>query len=216
MGAITYIAARYGIFYTLAAFSSGGFNLPVMPAPAFLLFFLLTGLAACYAGQRLRTGQPDALLALIAVSACSLAAALGRCDPLHMLFNPLGVLLAGSFLVAGLPLRIVVWPAMWFVFVLLFFVTVMTESGMQLEKAALPAMLTLTPTRYASRVDQAVLAQMTKALGPAVAKAKFDTIEAVVSKHSYDVSAIFHLPTGTIVEAPFGFAPEGSARFTRR
>ena len=208
MAAVTYGAARLGVFATLRAFSTGGFNLPLMPAPHLLLLFLLTGLCACYVGQRLRLGQPDALLILIAVSAPSLAAALGRCDPLHVLLNPLGVTLAGSFLLTGLPrLRPVLWPAMWTVFGLLFLVTIISESGVQLEKAALPALLSLTPARDAAKVDAWVLARMTRALGPAVATAKFGTLKAAGFEGSYDVPAIFHLPPDAVVEAPFGFAP---------
>ncbi|MGI4826680.1 MAG: hypothetical protein ACRYFU_00560 [Janthinobacterium lividum] len=205
---ISYIADRCGVFYTLKAFSTGGFNLPVTPAPHILLLFLLIALSACYAGQRLRSGRPDALLVLIAVSACSLAAALGRCDPLHVLLNPMGVILAGSFLLNGLPrLRRVLWPAMWVVFGLFFFVTLVTQSGMQLGKAAFPALLTLTPRQDIPRVDAWVLARMTKALGPEAARTKFDAISAASFRGTYDVPAMFQLPPQTVVEAPFGFTP---------
>ena len=78
---------------------------------------------------------------------------------------------------------------------------------MQLEKAALPALLSLTPPRYAARVDAAVLARMTGALGPATARAKFDSLKAAIAQPSFDVPALFHLPADTIVGAPFGFAP---------
>ena len=183
MGAISAAAARTGTFYTLQAFSTGGFNLPVTPAPHVLLLFLLTGLAACYVGQRLRLGRPDALVMLVAVSACSLAAALGRCDPLHTLLNPLGVMIAGSFLLTALPLlRRVFWPAMWVVYGLLFAVTIVSQSGMQMEKAALPALWSLTPARYQPRLDQWVLASMTRSLGPALAKTKFDTLRSATAQ----------------------------------
>ncbi len=205
---ISAAAARHGVFYTLRAFSTGGFNLPVTPAPHVLLLFLLTGLAACYAGQRLRLGQPDALVMLIAVSACGLAAALGRCDPLHTLLNPLGVMVAGSFLLNGLPAwRRVLWPAMWVVYGLLFSVTMVSQSGMQMEKAALPALWHLTPARYAPRVDRWVLARMTQTLGPSLAQTKFDTLRSATPQRRYDLSTMFHLTPGTVVDVPFGFAP---------
>lgn len=97
MGLLSYVAARFGVFLTMLAFGSGGGNLPVMSAPHLLLLFCITGLAACYVGERFRLQQPDALTMLIAVSACSLTAALSGCDPVHVLPNPLGVVLAGSF-----------------------------------------------------------------------------------------------------------------------
>lgn len=210
MGIIGFLAARWGVFYTLAAFSHGANNIPVMPAPHLLLLFFLTGLAACYAGQRLKLGRPDALTMLIAVSACDLAAALGSCDSLHALLNPLGVLLAGTLLLSGLPrVRSFVWPAMWIVFILLRLVTLMSEWGLQYEKAALPALLTLPTAAYRARVENLVYAHMAKSLGPTLARTKLDNLEAAMGQRQYDVPAIFHQPARTIFAAPFGFAPGG-------
>ena len=216
LGSLVFIAAllygsnRLGMFSTMMAFSQGANNYPVMPGPHLLLMFLFTGLAACYAGRRIRLGEPDAITALIAASACGLTAALGQSDPLHTLFNPYGVMLAGSFLLAGLPtLRRPVWAAAWFVFVGLRFYGLMVEAGVEYEKAALPTLFALTPAHYAPQVNAWVLARMTRALGPDVAQAKFANIRKMLAGQSIDVPAIFQRPPSTIFFAPFGFTPGG-------
>ncbi len=208
--ALMFGSARLGMLSTMMAFSQGANNYPIVPGPHFLLMFLFLGLAACYVGQKIRQRQPDALTVLIAASGCGLAAALGQCDPLHVLFNLFGVMLAGSVLLAGLPkLRRPVWAATWFVFVGLRLYGLMVERGMEFQKAALPAVLTLTPARYATQLNAWLLARMTHTLGPAVAQTKFTNLRARLAQSSMDVPAIFHLSENTIFFAPFGFTPGG-------
>ena len=210
IAALVYGCNRLGMFSTMMAFSHGANNYPVMLGPHVLLMFLFTGLAARYAGQRIRERRPDALTVLIAASACGLMAALGQCDPLHSFFNPYGVMLASSVLVLSLPkLRRPVWVAVWFVFVGLRLYGLFVERGMEYGKAALPAVLTLTPARYAPRVDAWLLARMSRALGAGAAQSKFANVRALLAERDIDVPAAFRMPEGTVFSAPFGFAPAG-------
>lgn len=210
IAALVYSSNRLGMFATMMAFSHGANNYPVMLGPHVLLTFFFTGLTACYVAQRIRQRHGDALTVLVAASACGLAAALGQCDPLHTLFNPYGLMLAGSVLVLSLPrLRRPVWAAVWIVFIGLRLHSLLVERGMEYGKAALPAVLTLTPARYAGQVDAWVLKRMTRALGPAAAQTKFDHLRRLVEQHRIDVPAAFGFPESTIFFAPFGFAPAG-------
>lgn len=207
---LVYAANRLEMLSTMMAFSHGANNYPVMLGPQLLLLFLLTGLAACYAGQKIRERRPDAVTALIAASVCGLPAAIGQCDALHILFNPLGVMLAGSVLLAGLPkLRRPVWVAVWFVFIGLRLYGLTVEWGMQFEKAALPTVLTLTPTRYVPQVNAWVLARITRSLGADAARTKFAVLQAALTHTNIDVPSVFHLTRNTIFFAPFGFTPGG-------
>jgi hypothetical protein len=138
-GALTWCAEKTGILGTMHAFSSGGMNFPLMPAAHVLLVLFCIGLAACYAGERLRKGESTSLCILIAVSALSLAAAFGRCDAGHALMNPLGVTLAASVIACGIPR---LWryfqPAMLVVFLLLPLPINLLITATLLRKAAQP------------------------------------------------------------------------------
>ncbi len=76
-------------------FSRGALNLPVGPYPHILVFLFATvWLVPVALGRfgRLRDPIHMQLLALFAVSVAFLPSALGRCDPLHVLFNGIGML----------------------------------------------------------------------------------------------------------------------------
>lgn len=95
---VTWVANGFGVFLTLKAFGSGGFNFPILPGPHILLLLVGIGLCAGYMGRQLRTSQGSALAMLIAVSAAAVAGALGRCDEGHVFLNPLGVTIAALLL----------------------------------------------------------------------------------------------------------------------
>ena len=78
-----------------ASFSRGALNLPVGPYPHILVYlFALVWLVPFGLGRLVRPGEPPSSrsLALYATSLAFVPAALGRCDPLHVLFNGMGVL----------------------------------------------------------------------------------------------------------------------------
>jgi hypothetical protein len=98
IAAITWFAAQHGTFLILSAFSTGGFNFPIMPAPHILVFLLSIALCAAYVGRQFRARRPTPLVLLIAVSAASVAGALGRCDAGHVFLDPLGITIAALLL----------------------------------------------------------------------------------------------------------------------
>ena len=201
-------AARLGVFRTLAGFGSGGYNFPVLPG-VFLLAFLTTlALAALYAGRALREGQPTAVLMLIAVSAAALPAALGRCDPVHMFEAPLGITLA-ALLVASR------WRAVWHVYlpamVLLYLLLplpgLLKKEATLLGKAALPALLGSEPASETSPMDRFIQKRMAAELGPEKAAEKFADVKMLAHMRRADITRMFGLATGQMVETPFGFTP---------
>ena len=76
----------------------GGANgFPVAPGPATLAYFGAVYLGACYLVQRFRAGQQDNAVAILLYSIPMCAAALGRCDPGHILLNGIGFFLIALF-----------------------------------------------------------------------------------------------------------------------
>jgi hypothetical protein len=95
---------RLGAFATLKAFGSGGFNLPIVPGPHILSFLFVCGLVSFFVASRLRGGsRGDGTLMVVAVSAGTLFAALGRCDIGHVGFAAIGILLVGTILASNFP-----------------------------------------------------------------------------------------------------------------
>lgn len=94
----TWAAANLGTFQTMKAFSTGGFNFPIVPAPHILLFMLGIAICSAYVGRSIRTRQASGLLMLILVSGVATAGALGRCDPGHVFLDPMGITIAALVL----------------------------------------------------------------------------------------------------------------------
>jgi hypothetical protein len=77
---------------------NGGNSFPIILAPAILAFFAAVFISACYLVQRARNRQiNDNTITLIVFSIPMIAAALGRCDPAHLLLNGLGFFIAVLF-----------------------------------------------------------------------------------------------------------------------
>jgi hypothetical protein len=209
VAALTWLAARLGVFTTLEVFRTGGLNFPIMPAPHMLLLYTFAGVAACYAGQRLRQHKPSALLMLIFVSAFSLAGALGRCDPFHTLMDPVGILIAASFLISGLPiLRRVVLPVAIFVYAVFPLLVTVPYNGTNFVKAALPLYLAHENSQQITSFDRCIIARMSRTMAPELAAEKFAALKHFSQqKGPIDVPTLFGQPENTIFAVPFGFAP---------
>jgi hypothetical protein len=98
------VALKFGLFDDIPIDSQGANSFPIVLAPATLLFFAAVFACACYTVQRF--SQPvsrDNTVALLAFSLPMIAAALGRCDPGHIMFNGSGFLLAAFFFASGHP-----------------------------------------------------------------------------------------------------------------
>lgn len=97
-------AGRLGLFATLQEFSRGAFNFPIIPAPHILFLLFACGLVSFFVAARLRQGsRGDGMLMVIAVSAATLFAALGRCDPEHTGLSAIGILIPATLLVSSMP-----------------------------------------------------------------------------------------------------------------
>ncbi len=86
-----------------ASFSRGALNLPVGPYPHLLVFlFALVWLVPLGLGRFMRLRDPASarVFAVYATGLAFLPAALGRCDPLHVMFDGIGILLLGFFAVS--------------------------------------------------------------------------------------------------------------------
>jgi hypothetical protein len=90
-----WIASKLHVLDTIKASGGGADSFPIILSPHILLFFAAVFACACYVYQRFAGGRlDDNTLGLIAFSIPMLPAALGRCDPGHVLFNGLGIFLA--------------------------------------------------------------------------------------------------------------------------
>ena len=97
-------AFRLGIFDDIPVDSQGANSFPIVLAPATVLFFAAVLVCACYLVHRVsRPCQRDNTIALLAFSLPMIAAALGRCDPWHILMNGSGFLLAAFFYASRRP-----------------------------------------------------------------------------------------------------------------
>jgi len=96
--AAAWVAAGPGMFRSIGTFGGGALNFPLLPAPYVLSLLgvalgILPALAA--AGIHGRNDASPILVSLVVASGLFLPAALGRCDPGHVLLNGLGLLLIG-------------------------------------------------------------------------------------------------------------------------
>jgi hypothetical protein len=113
-------ANRFGVFLALKSYASGGSNFPIVPAPHILVLFVSVFFCTCFAAEELskREFRSNSLLLLL-VSLPSLAAALGYCDPLHVIFNALGIFLVCMLRVSN---NALIWNWYRFVFAVTFIV----------------------------------------------------------------------------------------------
>ncbi len=85
---------RFHLLDSLFLDGGGANGIPIALGPATLAYFAAVYVCACYLVQRFRRqGKPDNTIAIILFSIPMSAAALGRCDPGHILLNGMGLFL---------------------------------------------------------------------------------------------------------------------------
>lgn len=94
IGVLFGVAARLHMLDTLRASGGGADSFPVPLSLPVLFLFAVVFVCACYLVQRWRQQLDDNSVALIVVALPLLAAAMGRCDPGHILTNGAGLILA--------------------------------------------------------------------------------------------------------------------------
>jgi len=111
--ALSVLAAR-PVFDSLLAVAGGGYNWPVIPAAATMLYLGSVLWVVPQEGGRFLRGSCDPYMTGFAALAFALTpAALGRCDPGHLLFDGLGIfLLTFQGLSPGPPQRFAVYLIM--------------------------------------------------------------------------------------------------------
>jgi hypothetical protein len=102
LAVIFWAALKIHVLDTLKADSGGADSFPISFAPHILLFFAALFVCACYVFRRFQERRiNDNTIGLIAFSIPMTAAALGRCDPGHVVLNGLGIFLASMFYVSN-------------------------------------------------------------------------------------------------------------------
>jgi len=102
LAAVFMAASKLHVLDTVKASGAGADSFPVSLAPYILLFFSALFTCACYLFKRFSESRVhDNTIGLIAFSIPMLAAALGRCDPGHVILNGLGIFLASMFYISS-------------------------------------------------------------------------------------------------------------------
>jgi hypothetical protein len=217
--AIFGIAFKAHVFDTLLASGGGADSFPIPFSSAVLFFFAVVFVCACAMVER--WSQPtlnDNSVALILVSIPLLAAALGRCDPGHMLFNGMGLVLAASFYFSSL-------PKLWKFYRNCFFAFMIFIPGISAIWRFAPAMggvalRTLAEDSLPGHSKGLIAKTATFAvlhMPPSAMKtkqlARLQTIQLLVVPQTIDFAAIYpgtdaSGPTA-VFQAPFGYKPNG-------
>jgi hypothetical protein len=91
------IGAYKGMYMTLRAFASGGYNYPLIPLPGVLCVLALFLLAACVGYSTIQRGQIDSLtIYLLCICVFSLPSGFGRCDSGHLQLGAFSALIIAA------------------------------------------------------------------------------------------------------------------------
>jgi hypothetical protein len=217
--AIFGFAFKAHVFDTLLASGGGADSFPIPFSSAVLFFFAVVFFCACAIVER--WSQPtlnDNSVALILVSIPLLAAALGRCDPGHMLFNGMGLILAASFYFSYFPKLWKFYRNCFFVFMIL----IPGVSGIWLFAPAMGgvALRTLAEDSLPGHSKGLIATTATFAvlhMPPSAIKtkqlARLQKIQLLVAPQTIDFAAIYPgtdaSDPSAVFEAPFGYKPNG-------
>jgi hypothetical protein len=145
-------AAYLGECSAVREFSAGAYSFPILPAGDILVFFFACGLVAVYLAWCLRNACADPGVLLVAAVCTPLVmAALGRCDPGHVVLNGIGIVLMATLLASALARVWQPWCAAFLLFVLL----LPTATGLVFYGAGLLRVL-VPARRSALRLSAAV------------------------------------------------------------
>ena len=203
-------AVHLGEFRTLFAFGNGGFNFPITPNLFPLLVLSAVGVAAWMVGDAVRRRCADPLLMLVATSLPALAAAFGRCDWGHLLLNPCGLVLA-AVLTAEQSQKLQRWYPEAFAVCFLMLAPVFSSRQMLQALSSWRLMIVgLTQSQGSGEFDSFLLRSLERSLKPPQATALLATWKASTHPSESDMRQRFNVPTGDVLQAPFGFFPDGT------
>jgi hypothetical protein len=202
-------ANRFGLFMTMKTFGTGAYNFPLIPAGHILLFFFCCWLAAMYVANRLRErAKGEALLIVVAVSVCGLFAALGRCDPGHVVFDGIGIVIAASMLASTMPF---IWRS-YVVLFLVFFLVLPTASIFRIYRPllgqAVHMRIALSESADSSKLFDSVVRLIRSNRPGNLRPDQYAVQLSAVETPVLDLRAAFPTADG-VLEAPFAFSPNG-------
>jgi len=214
LGVVFLAAMKLHILDTVRASGGGADSFPIFFAPFMLLFFAAVFLCACYVYLRLTQRRiDDNTVGLIVFSIPMLAAALGRCDPLHVILNGIGVFLASMFYVSD-------HKTVWKCYKAAFIVIMVLLPALSLSWLYLPALArcgfnALSESNNGSQISRSLAylgrKYITYFASPAK-RAKWEKTrenpQLTGVPKTVDLSSIYPSWHGTFL-APFGYKPNG-------
>lgn len=208
-------ANMLNIFATLKTFSGGAYNFPIIPAGYILFFFFMCGLVCFFVAARIREGsRGDGMLMVLAVSAGTLFAALGRCDTGHVGLEAVGIVIVATVLSSTFPQ---IWRGYRIAFLILFVffptVTGLWSYRASLSKAAFMRLFQVESQTSLTHMDALIERGMLWELGETKARTKFEKLKATsnISKE-IDLHNAYPQIEGTL-QAPFGYSPHGFGNY---
>ena len=206
-------ALKLHVLDSIKVNGKGADSFPVIFAPHILLFFAALFVCACYVFRRcLERSIQDNTIGLIAFSVPMLAAALGRCDPGHVLVNGEGVFLASMFYVSN-------YKAAWKLYktaFVVFLIIIQSYSGMSLYVPLLKQVgkIVLGESNSNSIIIRSITyigRQSITKFGSASKQAMLKAVIAnppLVYTDRVDLNSLYPLWHGTFL-APYGYRPNG-------
>ena len=204
-------ANRMDVFATMKAFSGGAYNSPIIPAGHILFFFFMCGLVSIFVAARFRAkSRGDGMLMVVAVSAGTLFAALGRCDEGHVGFAAVGIVIVATVLASTFRQ---IWRGYRILF-LIFFVFIPAVSTVcvyciPLSKAIVLRLFQTEPQGSSTRMDAIIERGMRWKFGADDARSKFEELKATsTASTEIDLQSAYPKLDGKLM-APFGYRPFG-------
>ena len=207
LGLLMAAANHFQIFETFKSFATGGFNFPIIPSPSILLFLFcifICARLALYAVSRDGFGSNYVCVLLVALPL--LAPAFGRCDPAHIFWDGLAILLLG-FLWASGDLRAWKWFLASFAVI---FIILSSLSGLWLYRGELgrtSVNLIVSQINSSAWLNGEVTHLMSRRFGDQAAKRKIDKFRLLAQQDASKDMVELPLQLNGVAEAPFGYTP---------
>jgi len=195
--AIFALSERMGVYTTLHAFSSGGYNYPILPYPGLLCVMGLYLVAACVAYLAWRRKQIDSLtIYLLCICMFGLPACFGRADSGHMQIGAFSALIIAALALSRYP-RVLFLVAVAFLY---------WDATPQFPDQYGPVREAIERRIFDPSQHSALPYRSTVLILHLLHRdAHKDSIESKVEQYYSGKTAIPDLPNGIIVNAPLGF-----------
>lgn len=212
MACLFYEANRSGVFSTLVSIGEGGLNFPIIPSPSMLMFLFVFFLGAQQVISALVAGSIHSnYVSVLLVCLPTVAAALGRCDPGHIFWNALILLLIGFLWASGSPIA---WKYYSAAFILIF-VALGSVSSLWLYRSELGRAfinVALSGTSRPGGVHEVATHLLTRHFG-AAAPAKLFKLSALAHQDASSDSIDLKPHLEGLSMAPFGYSVSHNPTF---